>query len=268
MKPFVEDNDAKRRKALEKGSLENDARLKIEAEVTRLTRDLRGSKGDEEGMQDELMKLTRYEAYLRDVMSAAAGKGEAFSDVKEVLVRFATLKATNADLQEQTATAKDHLEHMRAEVAGAQKKMRDTALVAGSAVQSLAARLDAVKAEQMELEGLAAGVDATIRKGRGVAGQTDAAIRNLAARIVATAPQNCLAVASVSGGGSKDPDAVVEADPAQGGGRPPPTTPGGAFLAAALFAISERLSDLVAIRGEYAGWKVRKFVGHTHCARA
>lgn len=219
-------------------------------------------------MNEELSSLVRYEAYLRQVMDAATAEGEPFGDVKDVLARHATLRSTNSDLQEQNTAVKDALEALRVQVSGSQKRLRDTALVAGSAVQSLAQRLEATRGELVELNAAQETVDAGTRRERGTLGATDAAIRNLVARVVATAPPNCLAVAPVmpggrggSSGGGEDRE-LGESEVAPTGPPLPAVLQSGpgAYLVTALDAVGARLSDLIAIRAEHAAWRVRFWV--------
>ena len=262
MRPFIEENDNKKRRAYEKANIELHARELMEIDIDKYRSELSGVKYEEKIMQNDLSKLIRYEQFLQSVIEVAANRAETFTDVKDILTRYNTLYTTNLDLQKTTENLLNTLEKTRLQVATAATKMKDTALVTGSAVQSLSQRLEEVRAELGELQSLQESVDIRDRKSRSTLGQTDAAIRNLINRVIITAPSNCLAVASIvhyasNSGNHEDMDIpdhtdehgntldnlIMKSEP-------------GAFLVTALHSIGERLTDLMAIKAEYNDWKV------------
>lgn len=266
MKPFIEENDNKKRRAYEKAHIEHQAILSMDIDIAKYRTELSGVKNDEKSMQNELHKLNRYEYFLRSVMNVAADRAETFTDVKDILTRYNTLHSTNLDLQKTTENLLTTLEKTRLQVSTAASKMKDTALVTSSAVQALSQRLEEVRSELVELRSLQESVDNRDRKSRSTMGVTDASIRNLVNRVIATAPSNCLAVAGVvhyasNSTNKEDMDIPIEDDTSNNSSSSSPLLKSepGAFLVTALHAIGERLTDLIAIKAEYNDWKVSVF---------
>jgi hypothetical protein len=72
LRPFIEENDVKQRKALEKAAAEEAARAVVAAEVARHVEEVQRARGEEAEMQAELKKLGRFHAFLQSVVTAVS----------------------------------------------------------------------------------------------------------------------------------------------------------------------------------------------------
>lgn len=284
-KPFVEENDAKRERALLKAKNEVGARERIESEIERLTGDLARQRGEKDAIANDIAALRKYAKYLEDVMSAAArghgGVAESFESVQDVLARYGTLLNTNKDLHTQATRTTAELEALRTTVSTLQKRMRDTSLVAGSSTQEHVKRLELARATVSDLTAAREFAESDLRRTRAAAGQTDSSIRNLFARVIATAPPNSLpnltlhnvAAALLSGSNGSTSgsggNSASYAAAAYSTSTAPSTGAAAAAAAAAssspivlmhylkqcLSVIGDRIADLGAIIDEYPAWK-------------
>jgi hypothetical protein len=238
-KPFIEENDSKRARATTKATSEANSRSRLDQDIANATEELAAAKVDKEDIENEITRLRKYAWYLEEVVSFAVqgnlGVSESFESPGDILGRYTTLNITNQDLHKQAGTATDGLESLRAEVASLDKKMRDMALVATSGTQELRAKLESIRSEVTDLISQREFAEADVRRMRAIAGQTETSIKNILARVFATAPANSLPKVSLD---------KSRAD--------------GSFihLCDALQVIGDRIEDLSAITDEYTAWKV------------
>jgi acetylglutamate synthase len=139
---FVSENDGKRARALKKERDEIHARRQKDAEIIVLRQqmmELTGQKVDYEGL---LAKLSVYEAYLEGVLS----EQEEWHEVNDLLMRHATLTASNADLKEVVTTQDDATEVMRSQLATYTKEAEDRILVQTSQIAHEQKRMERLKA--------------------------------------------------------------------------------------------------------------------------
>lgn len=154
-----------------------------------------------------------------------------------------------------------------------QKRMRDTALVSSSAAQDVSKRIESARAVVADLQAQREFVEADLRRLRGNAGQTDSSIRNLYARVMATAPPNSLPLVAPPGAGgtdSSDEDGKAASPTAAAAAAASSAVPSGApavstganckYLMDLLAVVGDRITDLSAIVNEYPAWKVRGVV--------
>lgn len=135
------------------------------------------------------------------------------------------------------------------------KRMRDNALVAGSAAQELSQQVDQAIALTADLVSAGEVADEEMRQARAAAGMSATAIRNLHSRVVSTLqPDSTLKVRSrITCLAYMHRNACflraqsIRAD--RGDFRK--------YILECVKVIGERIADLVAITGGYAAWKAR-----------
>lgn len=103
---FLQENDSKRARAEKKASDEVKARLQKEREIEDLRVVYEDLKKQREAVHNLVERNMKYQHYLESVLEVT----DDFQEVSDVITRFATLQATNADLkvhQEKCATLAD-----------------------------------------------------------------------------------------------------------------------------------------------------------------
>ena len=146
--------------------------------------------------EGEAARLRRYTLFLDAVLEAAAagarGVVETFAEPRDVLVRYETLRSTNADLHAAAEEGRARVEALRVEAAALAKRSHDAASLAHTRAQDGEKRLASAVAGVADAAMARDATDAERRERRGVGGRTLACIANLYARTVATAPANSL----------------------------------------------------------------------------
>ena len=107
---FLQENDSKRTRAQKKQVDESRQRSEKEKEIVRLAEVVTEHKVIRNQMEDEVKKMSQYQAYLDEVLEVE----EEHSEIAELLGRYETLYAAHADLIErQEAAARENEEEQR-----------------------------------------------------------------------------------------------------------------------------------------------------------
>ena len=93
---FLQENDGKRTRAQRKAQDEIKIRTQKEAEIDRLATELDGLRTSSETTEAAAGRQSRYATYLESVVDL----GEGYQEINDVMLRHATLAATNRDLLE------------------------------------------------------------------------------------------------------------------------------------------------------------------------
>jgi hypothetical protein len=149
--------------------------------------------------------------------------------------RHGNLVLANRDLHKATEKAASELNDLRANQAALLKRMRDTSLVSTSNTQAMRKQVEEARSALADLTAVREFAEADMRRDRSVAGQTEASIKNVLARVIATSPPNTFPPVEV--------DRTRVDHPYQ-------------FLVGALGVIGDRIRDLDAIVSEFPGWRV------------
>lgn len=172
---FLQENDSKRTRAEKKAADEVKMRNQKEAEVTRLNETLAELRKKKVADGLIVRKMLRNQQYLETVIDTA----DEYHEINDLLLRYATLKATNADLRAHAQQTEDSQESTRVELQAYVKARTDELLQLNNQVSRSKKAL-----EERERETLAyqTGFDATVQaasKKTLEVGQVRAATENL-----------------------------------------------------------------------------------------
>ncbi|BDA40597.1 Coiled-coil domain-containing protein 42 homolog [Coccomyxa sp. Obi] len=145
---FLQDNEAKRVRAVKKVTDEKKMRESKEREIEEVQSSLEQVKTLTEKTREALQRFIRYEDYLENVLDST----EEFHEIGEIMLRHATLQATNIDLMEQQQRVTDLAEHNRAELQGICKTKTANVLALRNKLQGLRREMDLVSQEILALE--------------------------------------------------------------------------------------------------------------------
>ncbi|GAX82119.1 hypothetical protein CEUSTIGMA_g9547.t1 [Chlamydomonas eustigma] len=121
---FLQENDSKRARAEKKAADEVKSRLQKEKEIEQLTEVLEDLRNEKEKIHEVLEKNMRYQHYLENVLEVA----DEYQEVGDLLMRHATLLATNQDLKEHQRKCAELAEKIRTELQVYMKQKTDEIL--------------------------------------------------------------------------------------------------------------------------------------------
>eukprot|EP00741_Cyanophora_paradoxa_P019101 tig00021122_g18443.t1 len=106
---FLQENDAKRQRAEKKAADEVALRVKREGEIAKLRAELEKLKKDKQTSYTMLGKGMNYQKFLESVLEVT----EEYPEINDLLMRYATLEATNRDLVDKAAKSAMEMENHR-----------------------------------------------------------------------------------------------------------------------------------------------------------
>ena len=172
---FLQDNDAKRTRAEKKAADEIKTRHVKEAEVTRLNETLSELRRRKVTEGPIVRKMLRTQQYLETVLETA----DEYHEINDLLLRFETLKATNADLRAHAAATEDSQENTRVQLQAYVKARTDEQLQQNNTVSGTKKALEERERETgIKQTGFDASDQAASKKTLQV-GQVRAATENL-----------------------------------------------------------------------------------------
>lgn len=145
---FLQENDGKRTRAQRKAQDEIKIRTQKEAEIERLATELDGLRTRSETTEAAAGRQSRYATYLESVVDL----GEGYQEINDVMLRHATLAATNRDLLEANEAFAEAAERCRAETASGANARRDEILNLNNEIARLKKDLERAEREAAETE--------------------------------------------------------------------------------------------------------------------
>eukprot|EP00736_Rhodelphis_marinus_P011895 Rmarinus@m.1772 len=145
---FLQENDQKRARALKKANEEIKLRKQKEDDIENLKAQLEELKHQRVQMSNLVSKNLRYSKYLDRVVEHA----EEYPEVTDLLMRYATLKATNSDLMKQSRRSVEEQEEQRLALQKYVKERSDDILEYNNYIASLQKRLEEVQNNAIELQ--------------------------------------------------------------------------------------------------------------------
>ncbi|KAL7750593.1 hypothetical protein RI367_003935 [Sorochytrium milnesiophthora] len=140
---FLKENDAKRNRAIKKAYEERKTRDAKDSEITRL-RDQCLSLVKVKDRQTKIVdEGLHFQRYLESVLETSDG----FSEVKDLLARYDTLSATNAELLERSRIVQEKNEADRVAFVALQEEKNNEILDCNNQIALLKARLEEVKGQ-------------------------------------------------------------------------------------------------------------------------
>lgn len=176
---FVKENDAKRARAMKKEKDEINSRKQKEQEIISLKQQLEEQTKFKDRLVRMLEKLSVYEAYLDSVLE----QSDEFQEVNDVLMRHATLTATNQDLREVVEHGNQQIEVLRASVTHYNKEKEDEILVATSDIAGHQKRSELLKNDNSKVEQQLIYRDSVYNEKKRKLGEAKMAIANIYQRI-------------------------------------------------------------------------------------
>ena len=270
---FLQENEAKRTRAVKRAAEELSQRRKREEEVAKLEELLATRISEEAAMRHQLALNEKYRRFLTAVVEHGDSASE-YSDISDVLNRYKTLKTANRDLSDNLRGVQDAGDRSRADLAVFKKEQGNAVLGMNNSIARLQRGLDAatLKAKQLEAD-----KDAKLTAGSARTrelGQVLRSIENLMGRVVTSRArrQGIDLTKGAMAQAAAAAEARAEADKAKakeaGGGKGKGGAVGGAAGSAAddaekleadcnkaveaLSTVTECLLDYSAIVGEWA----------------
>eukprot|EP00798_Chlamydomonas_sp_ICE-L_P025664 gene25664-11329_t len=145
---FLQENDSKRARAEKKAADEIKARVLKEKEIEQLSEILDQLRSEKERIHDVLEKNMRYQHFLESVLEVA----DEYQEVSDLLLRHATLLATNQDLKEHQRKCGELAEKIRAELQIYIKQKTDEILNLNNVVARLKKELESYEGDAMVQE--------------------------------------------------------------------------------------------------------------------
>lgn len=142
---FLQENDSKRARAEKKASDEIKSRLQKEREIEKLTEELEALKDEKETVHEVLERSMRYQQYLETVLEVA----DEYSEVSDLLLRHATLLATNQDLKDHQRKCAELAEKIRTELQIYVKQKTDETLNLNNELARLKKELESYEGDAL-----------------------------------------------------------------------------------------------------------------------
>mmetsp|Transcript_41925 Transcript_41925/g.50804 ORF Transcript_41925/g.50804 Transcript_41925/m.50804 type:complete len:312 (-) Transcript_41925:960-1895(-) len=135
---FLQENDSKRTRAEKKASDEIKLRSQKEGEIEQLNVTLGDLKGEKKTTSDVVEKNMSYQKYLETVLDVA----DEYHEINDLLMRYATLEATNNDLREHAKECNSKNEETRAALQAYTKMKTDEILNLNNSISRLKKELE------------------------------------------------------------------------------------------------------------------------------
>ena len=140
---FLQENDSKRSRAEKKAADEIKLRLQKEVEIEELAGTLVGLKTERVETSHVVERNLRYTKYLESVLDIA----DEYHEIPDLLMRHATLEATNKDLRDADRDYLDMIERSRAELQTYTKEKVDEVLNLNNEIARLKKELETAERE-------------------------------------------------------------------------------------------------------------------------
>jgi len=145
---FLQDNEAKRRRA-EGRAAEEMAQIKQkDQEIKDLERQLAQSKTQCDELAKEVEKNMKYEAFLEQVKVSSTF----YNDIQDLLTRYETLEGANQELMKDQTSSDKRAEELRNEFQSYRKEQEMKTLALTNRMAALSGELDAVRKTRHDLE--------------------------------------------------------------------------------------------------------------------
>ena len=147
---FVKEKDAKKARALKKERDELASKKQKEIEIQSLRQELEQLEAKKEEFSTLLDKLIVYEQFLETTLETV----EDFQEIDDILMRNATLMASNQDLADVTKSCAEETDEYRQRLASYTKEMESRVLADTSKIAQFQKSTDRLKFENTKLDEL------------------------------------------------------------------------------------------------------------------
>lgn len=145
---FLQDNEAKRRRAETRAQEEATQIRQKEEEIRDLERQLEESRQTCQDLEEEVARNMKYEAFLERVK----GTGDEYNEIQDLVTRYETLESANKDLKEVASKTDNEIEELRKEFLEYKQRQEMEMLEMNTRVAELSSELDACQKQRQQLE--------------------------------------------------------------------------------------------------------------------
>jgi hypothetical protein len=237
---FIQENDAKLKRAKQKAAAEQKACKQCEGKIAELTTQAGSLSQSKAEKIAEVERLLKFRTYLERTVEASE---EQYPESDDILSRHKTLEEANEDLQERVNSGSVEMDRARADLADLQRESTTKVLVMNSRVDAANKELEQRRGE---LQDLSEKIELAANHSNSVStrlGQVELSIRNIYGRCVLSMEERGKSAAQIKER-QPAPDATYAAlmELKQ------------EVLRENLKLVSERLQDLLFIKAEYPRW--------------
>jgi hypothetical protein len=145
---FLQDNEAKRRRAEQRAIDEVRAIQEREEEIKKLEKDLAEAKQTCQDLEEEVAKNMKYEEFLESVKET----DDNYSEIQDLVTRFETLESANKDLMARQTEYEKKIEELRNEYQAYRKEQENEMLALNNAHAAKRSELEEKQKRRADLE--------------------------------------------------------------------------------------------------------------------
>jgi DNA repair exonuclease SbcCD ATPase subunit len=145
---FLQDNEAKRRRAEQRAIDEVRAIQEREEEIKKLEKDLAEAKQTCQDLDEEVAKNRKYEEFLESVKET----DDNYSEIQDLVTRFETLQSANEDLMQRQKDYERQIEALRNEYQAYRKEQENEMLALNNAHAAKRSELEEKQKRRADLE--------------------------------------------------------------------------------------------------------------------
>ena len=148
---FIQENDAKRKRAEKKALDEKNKGEKLEISKVEWLDKLETVRRDTKVMQEKLGRLLRYQAFLQTIVDRSLGDND-YNEISDIVNRYRTLRLANEDLQGSQLEAEKKVDEERANNSSELTKTQNSILVQNSDIHAKQNEIESLKQSNADLD--------------------------------------------------------------------------------------------------------------------
>ncbi|XP_005102044.1 coiled-coil domain-containing protein 42 homolog [Aplysia californica] len=145
---FLKENDSKRARAVKKANDERELKKQKDKEIDRVKDETDTHQQQKEKLHKKLERYTMFHQYMDRVLEA----GEEFHEIRDIIARWDTLRATHLDLLERDQKNQDRIEKQRQDLMKYMEEKENQVLNYNNQLSGLQTRLDGAQSEAVKWE--------------------------------------------------------------------------------------------------------------------
>lgn len=145
---FLKENDSKRARAVKKANDERELKKQKDKEIERVRDETDTHSNQKDKLHTKLERYTIFHQYMDKVLEA----GEEFHEIRDIIARWDTLKATHQDLLERDQKNQDRVEKQRQDLMKYMEEKENQVLNYNNQLSGLQTRLDAAQSDAVKWE--------------------------------------------------------------------------------------------------------------------
>lgn len=145
---FLKENDSKRARAVKKANDERELKKQKDKEIDRVKDETDSHTSQKDKLNKKMEKYTGFHTYMDKVLE----RGEEFHEIRDIIARWDTLKATHLDLLERDQKNQDRIEKQRQDLMKYMEDKENQVLNYNNHLSGLQSRLDGAQGEAVKWE--------------------------------------------------------------------------------------------------------------------